>query len=206
MILCWNLFCTSICMISLFSKASKSHFALGWFEWTSGGKKEMVDAFIKYGNLLNGLWQSHWRSLFRCRWLPPWLPLSLVKLPVRERRRKLPPVFHLLTVDHVDCSSVYETDWLTDSDCSRSQHSSHSNALCSHYFPFLPHKFLINAAKKWTNHLSAGLLHVHEGTEPQSSCQEKRGAGWEQVQNDFISISTISLKSIAVTTKHSLVK
>lgn len=72
------------------AKQTKAIFALGWFVWT-GEKKEMVDAFIKRGNLLNGLWQSHWRSLFRCRWLPPWLPLSLAELPVRERR-KLPPV------------------------------------------------------------------------------------------------------------------
>lgn len=67
---------------------------------TNGCKKRVVDAFIKHGNLPNGLWQSHWRSLFRCRWLPPfWLSLSLVELPVREKRRKLPPVT-------TDCQSI----------------------------------------------------------------------------------------------------
>lgn len=76
----------------------------------------MVDAFIKYCNLLNGLWQSHWRSLFRCRWLPPyWLPLSLVQPPVREKRRKLPPVStdNLSVSDSQSLSlSVCIWDWL----------------------------------------------------------------------------------------------
>lgn len=75
-------------------EGKKKHFSLeaNLSEW--GGQKVMLDAFIKYGNLLNGLWQSHWRSLFRCRWLPPYrLSLSQLQAPVREERRKLPPVF-----------------------------------------------------------------------------------------------------------------
>lgn len=54
-------------------------------------RKETVDAFIKYGNLLNGLWQSHWRSLFRCRWLPP----RLLLLPVGKMRGKNTSCFPL---------------------------------------------------------------------------------------------------------------
>lgn len=89
----WNLFsCLTACSHCL-EKANKSHFCFRLICTNGWGVEEMVDAFIKYGNLLNGLWQSHWRSLFRCRWLPPyWLPLSLVELPVREKRRELPPV------------------------------------------------------------------------------------------------------------------
>lgn len=93
-ILQWNIFSRLTTCSPRLGKQTKAIFASGWFIRMVGWKKEMVDAFIKYGNLLNGLWQSHWRSLFRCRWLPPyWLPLSLVELPVREKRRKLPPAF-----------------------------------------------------------------------------------------------------------------
>lgn len=99
---------TSHCMFSLFRKANKSqpHFFCFRLICTNGWeKKEMVDAFIKYGNLLNGLWQSHWRSLFRCRWLPLyWLPLSLLPLPVREERRSL---LFLQTDNHYHYLSVY---------------------------------------------------------------------------------------------------
>lgn len=73
---------------SVCRKANKSHFA----QTDLNERVKKDDAFIKYGNLLNGPWQSHWRPLFRCRWLPPyWLPLSLMELPVREKGRKLPP-------------------------------------------------------------------------------------------------------------------
>lgn len=72
-------------------------------------RKEMVDAFIKYGNLLNGLWQSHWRSLFRCRWLPPWLLLSLAELPVREKGAKTPSCFPL-----TDSQSRQLSVWIRD--------------------------------------------------------------------------------------------
>lgn len=76
-------------------------------------RKETVDAFIKYGNLLNGLWQSHWRSLFRCRWLPSGLLLLLVELPVGKMGgKKALPVFHWVTANHMSCLSTYETDWL----------------------------------------------------------------------------------------------
>lgn len=100
-------------------------------------RKEMVDAFIKYGNLLNGLWQSHWRSLFRCRWLPPWLLLLLVELPVRKKGKKSLPVFHWLTANH-SCLSAYRMNWLTDwlTDCTPSQQ----------LFP--PNKFSIKAPGK----------------------------------------------------------
>lgn len=107
-------FLASQCVFFLFKKANKSHFCSGWIStngWGAGG--EMLDAFIKYGNLLNGLWQSHWRSLFRCRWLPPyWLPLSLAEPPVREKEKKTPSCFHRLTVNHCRCLSVCMWDWL----------------------------------------------------------------------------------------------
>lgn len=110
-------FRTSHCVFSLFSKANKSHFGFWLICMNGWKKKEIVDAFIKYGNLLNGLWQSHWRSLFRCRWLPPWLPLSLVELPVREKRRKLPPV-------STDWQSITLTVclYMRLTDCTPSQH------------------------------------------------------------------------------------
>lgn len=93
-------------------------------------RKEMVDAFIKYGNLLNGLWQSHWRSLFRCRWLPPWLLLLLAELPVRKKGGKTTSCFPL-TDSQSHQLSVCVWDWLTD--CTPSQP----------WFP--PNKFSINA-------------------------------------------------------------
>lgn len=132
-------FRTSHCVLSLLTKANKSHFCSrlicmnGW-----GGEKEMVDAFIKYGNLLNGLWQSHWRSLFRCRWLPPyWLPLSLVEPPVRGKRRKLPPVstdWQSITI--AVCLYMRLTDWLS------------TLPLAHTISPFTLYKFSINAAKR----------------------------------------------------------
>ena len=91
MILQWSLFSRLTACSPYLGKQTKAILAWGWFVRMSGGgrEREMVDAFIKYGNLLNGLWQSHWRSLFRCRWLPPyWLPLSLEELPVRGKREE----------------------------------------------------------------------------------------------------------------------
>lgn len=38
--------------------------------------------------------------------------LSLVELPVREKRENLLPVFHWLTANHISCLSPYETDCL----------------------------------------------------------------------------------------------
>lgn len=113
MILHWNLFAFLTACSPCLVKQTKAILAFGWFEWTGEKKKEIVDAFIKYGNLLNGLWQSHWRSLFRCRWLPPWLPLSLVELPVREKRREESSLLFLLTDSQSLWLSVYIWDWLT---------------------------------------------------------------------------------------------
>lgn len=117
---------TSHCIFSLFKRANKSHFCFRLICTNGWKKREMVAAFIKYGNLLNGLWQSHWRSLFRCRWLPPYrLPLSLVGPPVREeKRRKLPPfstdwqsitITVCLYVRLTDCLSTLPLNppWLT---------------------------------------------------------------------------------------------
>ena len=140
MIFQWNLFSRLTACFFLFRKANKSHFCFRLISTNGWGKKDTVGAFIKYGNLLNGLWQSHWRSLFRCRWLPACcLPLSLVQLPVREKRRKLPPV---------------PTDWqsITIAVClyiglTACLHS-HSTPSGSLYFSFTLYKFSINAAKK----------------------------------------------------------
>lgn len=78
-------------------KQTKSFLLLAdWYEWVV--QKEMVDAFIKYGNLLNGLWQSHWRSLFRCRWLPAyWLPLTVADA-CHEKRESCSLLFLCLFV------------------------------------------------------------------------------------------------------------
>lgn len=158
MIFQWDLFSRLAARSLCLEKQTKAIFALGWFVQMAW-KKEMVAAFINYGNLLNGLWQSHWRSLFRCRWLPPyWLPLSLLQLPVRKEK-KAPSTFYRLTANHYRCLSVYETDWLPV--------YRPSQVSLAHVFPLTRYKFSINAAKReeTVSQLDFSCMRAHGGRE-----------------------------------------
>lgn len=95
-------------LTACFGKQTKAKLHLLHGDFISNGwlkKKNMVDAFIKYGNLPNGLWQSHWRSLFRCRWLCQcWLPLSPLQLPVwHEKKASYGLTVTGLQINDTDC-------------------------------------------------------------------------------------------------------
>lgn len=152
----------------------------------------MVDAFIKYGNLLNGLWQSHWRSLFRCRWLPAyWLPLTVADA-CHEKRESCSLLFLCLFV-------FFSIDWqlITNAVCLRTRLTVDTLPKTLFWltlFSIYSVKSLLRA-----NYLSARLLHIQHTV-------------WRQIvmtvikQNGRRLIETVSLKSRAATHNHSLPK